>query len=60
MNLHEHAPAYFAWSTAGSTGAMLYVTEDEKGSSSTYPAIAGAFAPAQETLASPNGYATSP
>jgi hypothetical protein len=56
-NLHEHAPAYFAWST----GSMLYVTEDESGlNSSVYPALAGAFAPAQDSLPAPTGYADSP
>jgi hypothetical protein len=56
VNLHEHAPAYFAWDT----GAMLYVSEDESGLNGVYPALAGAFAPAQDTLPTPNGYADSP
>ena len=54
---HEHAAALFSWST----GAMLYVTQDEAPTSgSIYPAIAAAFAPAQDTLSSPDGYADSP
>jgi hypothetical protein len=56
VNLHEHAPAYFAWST----GSLLYVTEDESGLNGVYPAIAGAFAPAQDSLPAPSAYADSP
>ncbi|MEO8877728.1 MAG: hypothetical protein ABI461_19195, partial [Polyangiaceae bacterium] len=57
VSKHEHAPALFSWTT----GALLYVTQDESPTSgSVYPAIAGAFAPAQDTLPSPSGYADSP
>lgn len=56
VNLHEHAPAYFAWGT----GALLYVTEDESGLNGVYPALAGAFAPAQDSLPAPGAYANSP
>ncbi|MGH7286247.1 MAG: hypothetical protein ACRELY_32410 [Polyangiaceae bacterium] len=54
---NEHAPAIFAWQA----GELLYVTQDDTPSSGpAYPAIAGAFAPGQDTLPTPNGYADSP
>lgn len=57
VSKHEHAPAIFAWQN----GELLYVTQDDVPSSApAYPAIAAAFAPGQDTLPTPNGYAASP
>ncbi len=57
VNKNEHAPAIFAWQA----GELLYVTQNDTPSSGpAYPAIAAAFAPGQDTLPTPNGYAAGP
>ncbi|HEY1693887.1 MAG TPA: hypothetical protein VGG39_17085 [Polyangiaceae bacterium] len=56
--LHERAAAFFEY--AG--GSLLYVGEDDTSLSSTspFPGIAGAYAPATETLPPPSAFADSP
>ncbi len=53
---HEEAPTFFSWQG----GAFLYVHHDAGQSNAPYPAVAGAFAPANEKLPKPLTFSTSP
>ncbi|HEY3819538.1 MAG TPA: hypothetical protein VGL81_20355 [Polyangiaceae bacterium] len=57
-SLHENAPGFFEWSG----GSLLYVSEDNTTLSMNmpFPAIAAAYAPANDTLPSPLPFPTSP
>ncbi len=56
VDKHEEAPTFFEWQG----GAFLYVHHDGGPSSSPYPAVAGAFAPANERLSKPLGFSVRP
>ena len=56
VSLHEAAPALFEWSG----GSMLYVHQDETATTTVYPSIAAAYAPANLTLPAPGPYPSSP
>jgi hypothetical protein len=56
VDKHEEAPTFFEWQG----GAFLYVHHEGGPSSSPYLAVAGAFAPANETLPKPPGFAAHP
>jgi hypothetical protein len=56
VDKHEEAPTFFEWQG----GAFLYVHHDGGPSSAPYPAVAGAFAPANERLAKPVGFSGTP
>jgi hypothetical protein len=62
VGLDETAPSLFEWGG----GQLLYVQEDFYGSAlhppgtQTYPSIAGAFAPASETLGAPLPFPSAP
>ncbi len=49
VDKHEEAPTFFTWDG----GAFLYVHHDAGPSSAPYPAVAGAFAPANGRLQKP-------
>lgn len=57
-SLHENAPAFFEWNG----GSLLYVSEDNPSLSSTmpFPAIAAAYAPADDTLPAPAPFPSTP